>query len=100
MPFEVNESGWDAIVKKVVDEKAVPMCQKIADASNKALQERVPVEGGPAEYNEPGYIVDTEGGKPLEKHDYHATCITKTNQAMVDNAEHNTLIMNLQEAAE
>lgn len=101
MPFEINHKAWDDIAKATVTNKCVPMCQKIADASNKAMAERVPeTEDDSRGVNEPGYIVDVEGGKPLKKHDYRATAITATNQAMVDNATHNTLIQNMQEAAE
>jgi hypothetical protein len=101
MPFEINEKAWDDIAKAVVTEKCVPMCQRIADASNKAMAERVPeVDPDRPGVNEPGYIVGVEGGKPLKKHDYRSTVMTATNQAMVDNAEHNTLIQNMQEAAE
>jgi hypothetical protein len=97
MPFETNESGWDTVVKKTIEEVAVPICQTIADACNKALEAR----GHPThkEGDEPGYIVGIEGGKPLELHDYRATVITKTNEAMVDNAENNTLIYNFQQGA-
>lgn len=92
MPFEMNKSGWDAIVKKVVEDKCVPICQTIADACNAVLEER----GHPThkQGDEPGYIVGVEGGKPLERHDYRSTVITKTNEAMVDNAENNTLLYN------
>jgi hypothetical protein len=98
MPLEINQAAWDNIVRKVVNEKAVPMCQRIADGCNHDLDER----GHPthAEANEPGYIVDTDGGKPLSKHDYHATVITKTNEAMADNAEHNTLLMHMHEGGQ
>jgi hypothetical protein len=100
MPFEVNSAGWDELVKRTVDEVCVPLCQGIADASNKSMEERVPVKDKESRgVNTPGYIVGTKGGKHLDKHDYRATVITATNQAMVDNAEHNTLIMNMHEGA-
>lgn len=98
MPIEVNEEGWDEVVRQAIEKVAVPACQRIADASNRNLEER----GHPThrEGNEPGYIVGVEGGKPLKRHDYRATVITKTNEAMRDNAEHNTLIQNMQEGVE
>lgn len=95
MPIEIhwNEEAFDEITKRAIEEVAVPRCQAIADASNQALEER----GHPThkDANPPGYIVGIEGGKPLQRHDYRSTVITKTNEAMVDNAENNTLLRNL-----
>lgn len=93
MEIEWNEEGWDEIARRAVTEVAVPRCQKIADACNADLESR----GHPShrEGNTPGYIVGVEGGKPLQRHDYRSTVITKTNEAMVDNAENNTLLRNL-----
>jgi hypothetical protein len=90
---EINRAGWDQLVKKTIEDVAVPICQTIADACNEAMDER----GHPTHKkgNDPGYIVGIEGGKPLELHDYRSTVITKTNEAMVDNAENNTLLYNL-----
>jgi len=91
--IEWNEEGWDEIARRAIEQVAVPRCQAIADACNEKLEER----GHPThkEGDEPGYIVGVEGGKPLKRHDYRSTVITKTNEAMVDNAENNTLIYNL-----
>lgn len=93
MVIEWDEGGWDEIAKRAIEQVAVPACQNIAEACNAKLEER----GHPThkEGDEPGYIVGVEGGKPLQRHDYRSTVITKTNEAMVDNAENNTLIYNL-----
>lgn len=97
MPLEMNRAGWDDIAKQVVENECVPRCQAIADACNAKLDERGhPTHKDP---NDPGYIVSTEGEKPLQKHDYRATVITKTNEAMVDCAENNTLIYEFGAAA-
>jgi hypothetical protein len=42
----------------------------------------------------PGYRAGLDGGKPLSKHDYRATCITATNSAAADNARTNRLVQN------
>lgn len=88
-----NDEAWDDIAALAIEKVAVPRCQAIAEACNNALEER----GHPThkDSDEPGYIVGVEGGKPLKRHDYRATVITKTNEAMVDNAENNTLVQNL-----
>lgn len=93
MEIEWNDEAWDEIAARAITEVAVPRCQAVADASNRDLEAR----GHPThkEGDEPGYIVGVEGGKPLSRHDYRATVITKTNEAMVDNAENNTLLRNL-----
>lgn len=88
-----DEQGWDEVAMEAIEKLAVPRCQAIADACNSALEER----GHPThkEGDEPGFIVGVEGGKPLQRHDYRSTVITKTNEAMLDNAQHNTLLQNL-----
>lgn len=80
--IEWNDAGWDEVARRAIENVAVPRCQAIADACNSDL-------------DEPGYIVGVEGGKPLQRHDYRSTVITKTNEAMVDNAKNNTLLRNL-----
>jgi hypothetical protein len=95
MPVEFNHKNWDQMVKEIVENQCVPRMQTVADACNEQMAERS--ERG---LNEPGYVVSVEGGKPLEEHDYRATVITGTNQAMVDNAENNTLLQNFYLAAE
>lgn len=91
--IEWDEDGWDEVCRRAITEVAVPRCQKIAEACNAAMDAR----GHPThkEGDDPGYIVGIEGGKPLQKHDYRSTVITKTNEAMVDNAVNNTLLQNL-----
>ena len=84
-----NQGAWIDIQEKVVDEFCVPRMQKVADACNADLDSR----------DEPGYIVSVVGTKVLGKHDYRATVITKTNEAMADNAVNNTLINHLPEAS-
>jgi hypothetical protein len=95
MPIEFNHPNWDLMVKDIVDNHCVPRMQNVADACNEQMAERS--ERG---LNEPGYVVSVEGGKPLQEHDYRATVITGTNQAMRDNAENNTLLQNFYLAAE
>lgn len=95
MPMEIewDEGGWDEVARLAIEKVAVPRCQAIAEACNSDLEAR----GHPThkESDEPGYIVGVEGGKPLKRHDYRSTVITKTNEAMVDNAQNNTLVKNL-----
>ena len=88
-----NEEAFDEITKRAIEEVAVPRCQNIAEACNQDMESR----GHPShtQGNPPGFIVGVEGGKPLQRHDYRSTVITKTNEAMVDNAENNTLVRNL-----
>lgn len=93
MEIEWNDQAWDDIARLAIEKVAVPRCQAIADACNRDLESR----GHPShkEGDPPGYIVGVEGGKPLTRHDYRSTVITKTNDAMLDNAQNNTLLRNL-----
>ena len=59
----------------------------VADASNAALIKTAP--GKPS-----GYQLSTEGDNPRAEHDYSATVITTTAEAMRDNARHNRLVQN------
>jgi hypothetical protein len=95
VPIEFNKEGWNNLVKDVVDNECVPRMQNVADACNEQMAER-----SDRGLNEPGYVVSVVGGKPLEEHDYRATVITGTNQAMFDNAENNTLLQNFYLGAE
>lgn len=76
-----HAEAWDDIVKGVINEVGVPAMQRVADASNAGL-------------DRPGYMVSVEGDDPLRKRDYRATVITATEDAMYDNAKHNTLVNN------
>lgn len=103
MPVTFNRKNWDQMVKEIVENECVPRMQNVADACNQQMADR----GGSDTdddsgyvFNEPGYVVSVEGGKPLESHDYRATVITATNQAMVDNAQNNSLLQNFYLAAE
>jgi len=77
-----DPEAWDAIVKEVVSTKGVEAMTRVADASNASAG------------IDDGYRVSVDGGKPLEKHDYRATVITATGEAMRDNAKNNTLVNN------
>jgi len=94
MPLEFIEKNWDSMVKEIVERECVPRMKRVADACNAGLT------GRERPFDPVGYVVDTEveGGKTLRKHDYHATVITATNQAMADNAENNSLVMNFHQA--
>lgn len=94
--IEMNDDGWDAVVKQVIENTGVPMMQKVADACN----ESDGTQGGDGEDQDqaPGYRAGTDGAKPLEKHDYRATCIAATYQAMARNAANNTLVNNFYQA--
>ncbi|MUL44469.1 hypothetical protein FZI85_17240 [Mycobacterium sp. CBMA293] len=60
--------------------------QRVADAANSHLKKG------------PGYKVSVEGDDPLKKHDYRATVITATPEAMNDNAKHNRLVAEFHQA--
>lgn len=99
LEYVENEDGWDKIVKLAIEQDAVPRCEAIAQACNEHLEAR----GHPTHKEpdaKPGYMVSVEGDKPLERHDYRATVITATNEAMVDNSENNTLIYNMTAGAD
>jgi hypothetical protein len=94
MPIEFNQEHWDELVKQVVTNECVPRMDRLAGVCNSSLR------GRDRPFNPVGYVVDVKvpGGKTLEDHDYRATCITATTQAMADNAENNTLVMNFHQA--
>jgi hypothetical protein len=82
----INQKGWDTVVKQIVDEYLVPAAEAIASQCNS--------EAGITD----GYRAGTEGAQSwltLKRHDYRATVITATPQAMADNAKHQRLINNL-----
>lgn len=88
MKIEFNMDAWDETVRGIVDENLVPRAEKIADACNSALADKVEPDG---------YVAGTvsiEGGPALTKRDYRATVITRTNAAKKDNALNNRLIHN------
>ena len=107
MEITFNMSGWQKVVKKVVDEVLVPKAKAIADECNKEMQDEYRSEHGesmfvPASY-EDGYVAGTvsiNGGNALTKRDYRATVITRTKRAMIDNARFDRLIKNLFLASE
>lgn len=88
---EWDEDGWNDVVKEIITESGVPRMQRVADACN-ASDELTDGEG---------YAVSVVGpeGKQLDQHDYRVTVITKTNQAMRQNARENTLLKNFHLAA-
>ncbi|PJE24763.1 MAG: hypothetical protein CK431_04340 [Mycobacterium sp.] len=63
--------------------------QRVADACNEA-------EG----IGDGGFMVSTEGGRPLEKRSYRATVITVTAEAQYANAKNNTLVNEFFRAAD
>jgi hypothetical protein len=81
----LDEDALNALIIEIVDTECVPRMQRVADACNAGITL------GP---NQKGYMVSTEGDKPLTKHSYRATCITAGTEAILDNAAHNTLVRN------
>lgn len=77
-----NKDAWNDVAKHVIDTDGVDRMKRVADAANAGL-------------DRDGYLVSTQGDDPLKKRDYSATVITATEDAMYDNAKHNTLINNL-----
>lgn len=81
MKIRHHKAGWNQVVKEVVQNDLVPRAQRIADACNAA------------DGTDDGYRVSVEGdGEKLSKHDYHATVITATAEAIRKNAANNTLV--------
>jgi len=83
--LELDRKALQQLIIQIVDEECVPRMQRVADACNAGLS----LSAG-----EKGYMVSTEGDKPLTKHSYRATCITAGAEAILDNAANNTLIKN------
>lgn len=86
MAFEMDQDGWDALVKEVISTQGVPRMKRVADACNE--QDGL----------DDGYRVSVEGPEPLRQHDYRATVITATGAAIRKNARNNTLIKNFHQA--
>lgn len=83
--FEPNMDGWAALAKEIIATEGVKRMERVADACN--VQDDVS--------DEDGYRVSVEGSGPhLQKHDFRATVITATAEAMALNASRNTLIKN------
>lgn len=80
----LDKDALNALIIQVVDETCVPAMGRVAAACNAGIE----THGGK------GYMVSTEGDKPLTKHSYRATCITAGAAAILDNAAHNTLVHN------
>lgn len=86
MKIEFNDDGLNEITKNIIATEGVSRMKRVADACN--AQDGL----------EDGYRVSVEGSKPLRKHDYRATVITATAQAMRKNAKNNTLVQNFHQA--
>lgn len=82
---KLDPAGWNALVKYVIATAGVIRMTKVADACNAELDDEW---AG-------GYMVSTEGPRPLTNHDYRATCIAANWGAIVDNAKNNRLVNNL-----
>jgi hypothetical protein len=99
MALRWNEAGLDEMLSGIVHRVLEPRAKAIADACNEqsaAAGDHVGEYQGKSTTDEEkrGYRAGTEGGKPLEKHDYRATVITATYPAMADNARHNRMVEN------
>lgn len=99
MKIEFNMAGWDELVRNIVDERLVPKALEVASACNAGL--RADRRGSGPVLDDPGgddeYVAGTvsiDGGDALTQHDYRATVITRTWEAMRDNAMHNRLTQN------
>lgn len=85
--LKMNRAGWNKLVKEIVETEGVERMGRVAAAANAAAD------------LDDGYRVSVEGpGEQLSKHSYHATVITATAAAMVDNARNNTLVNNFHHA--
>lgn len=80
----LDKDALNALIIQIVDEECVPRMHRVADACNAGID----THGGK------GYMVSTEGDKPLSKHSYRATCITAGAPAILDNAFNNSLVKN------
>lgn len=83
--IELDKEALQELIIQIVDEECVPRMRRVAAACNANLN----LSAG-----EKGYMVSTEGDKPLTKHSYRATCITAGAEAIIDNAHNNTLVQN------
>lgn len=94
MPLQWNEGGLDAMLTGIVHDVLEPRAQAIADASNDQSDADASHDSRTPSEERRGYRAGTEGGKPLEKHNYRATVITTTTAAAADNARHNRMVEN------
>lgn len=86
---KMHAEGWDEITSQVVNSLGVELMQRVADACN-----------GDEGLGDGGFMVSTEGSKPLQKRSYRATVITVTEDAQRANAKNNTLVNNFHLAAD
>lgn len=80
MKLRFHKRGWDKVVKHVIDTEGVDRMRRVAEAANTS------------EGVIDGFRVSVDGDQPLRKHDYRATVITATGEAMRANAQNNTLV--------
>lgn len=80
-----HKTAWSIMAANVVGTEGQRRARAIADACN--------AEAG----IEDGYRAGIEGdpAKVLQKDDFHATVITATAEAKIDNAANNTLVRNI-----
>lgn len=79
---KLNRAALNSIVTEIIDTFGVPAMQKLADKCN--------ADAG----IEDGYRVSIEGDKTLDKHDYRATVITATAEAITADRTHDYLLKN------
>lgn len=98
--FFFNQAAWDKILKSIVREHLEPRAVAIAKACNEHLAAETGMAHSDDSEHAPeltdGYRAGTEGleAKQLRKRTYRATVITATDEAIVDNSRHNTLVQN------
>ena len=68
----LDKEAMNALIIEIVDTECVPRMARVAAACNAGITT-----------TGKGYMVSTEGDKPLTKHTYRATCITAGAAAII-----------------